>query len=44
MDTKTFIVSGLTGYTVKLIIAVLMTPMIYLGHYLIEKYIAKDGN
>jgi len=44
MDTKTFIISGLTGYTVKLIIAVVMTPMIYLGHYLIEKYIAKDGN
>ncbi len=43
MDTKTFIISGFTGYTVKLLIAVLMTPMIYLGHYLIEKYIAKDG-
>jgi queuosine precursor transporter len=43
MDTKTFIISGFTGYTVKLIIAVLMTPMIYMGHYLIEKYIAKDG-
>jgi len=43
MDTKTFIISGLTGYTVKLIIAVLMTPMIYLGHYLIEKHIAKDA-
>jgi queuosine precursor transporter len=39
MDTKTFIISALTGYSVKLIIAVLMTPMIYLGHYLIEKYI-----
>jgi uncharacterized integral membrane protein (TIGR00697 family) len=44
MDTKTFIISALTGYSVKLIIAVLMTPMIYLGHYLIEKYLAKDGN
>lgn len=43
MDTKTFIISGLTGYSVKLVIAVLMTPMIYLGHALIEKYIAKDG-
>jgi uncharacterized integral membrane protein (TIGR00697 family) len=43
MDTKTYIISGFTGYTVKLIIAVLMTPMIYLGHYIIEKYIAKDG-
>lgn len=44
MDFKTYLISGFTGYTVKLIIAVLMTPMIYLGHYLIEKYLAKDGN
>ena len=44
MDTKTYIISGFTGYSVKLVIAVLMTPMIYLGHYLIEKYLAKDGN
>ena len=43
MDTPTFIVSAFTGYTVKLIIAVLMTPLIYLGHSLIEKYIANDG-
>lgn len=43
MDTKTYIISGLTGYTVKLVIAIGMTPMIYLGHSLIEKYIAKDG-
>ena len=39
MDTQTFIISAFTGYTVKLVIAVLMTPMIYWGHYLIEKYI-----
>jgi uncharacterized integral membrane protein (TIGR00697 family) len=43
MDTKTYIISGLTGYTVKLVIAVGMTPFIYLGHYFIQKYIAKDG-
>lgn len=39
MDTKTFFLSAMTGYTVKLVIAVLMTPLIYLGHSLIEKYI-----
>ncbi|MEM0542583.1 queuosine precursor transporter [Flavobacterium sp. j3] len=44
MDTKTYVISGFTGYSVKLVIAVVMTPMIYLGHYLIEKYLAKDGN
>lgn len=43
MDFKTYIISGFTGYSVKLVIAVLMTPMIYLGHYMIEKYLAKDG-
>lgn len=43
MDTKTYIFSGFTGYSVKLVIAVLMTPVIYLGHYLIEQYLAKDG-
>ena len=43
MDTKTFIFSAMTGYSVKLGIAVLMTPAIYLGHNLIDKYIAKDG-
>jgi uncharacterized integral membrane protein (TIGR00697 family) len=43
MDFKTYIISGLTGYSVKLIIAILMTPMIYLGHYVIQKYISKDG-
>ena len=43
MDTPTFIISAFTGYGVKLVIAVLMTPLIYLGHTLIEKYIAKDG-
>lgn len=43
MDTPTFIVSAFTGYGVKLAIAVLMTPLIYLGHSLIEKYIAKEN-
>ena len=43
MDTKTFFLSAMTGYSVKLAIAVLMTPLIYLGHNFIDKYIAKDG-
>ena len=43
IDTKMFIASALTGYTVKLLIAVGLTPLIYLGHYVIEKYLAKDG-
>ena len=43
IETKMFVASALTGYTVKLLIAVGLTPFIYLGHYLIEKYLAKDG-
>lgn len=39
MDTATYISSGLVGYGVKLGIAIVMTPLIYLGHGLIEKYI-----
>jgi queuosine precursor transporter len=39
MDTETYLKSGITGYSVKLAIAVLMTPLIYLAHWAIEKYI-----
>jgi uncharacterized integral membrane protein (TIGR00697 family) len=44
MTTEVFIVSAFTGYFVKLIIAILMTPFIYLGHYAIKNYLAKDGH
>lgn len=39
IDFNTFISSGLTGYTFKLAVAILLTPLIYLGHYLIKKYL-----
>lgn len=39
MDTPTYISSGLTGYSVKLVIAIALTPIIYLAHWLIGKYI-----
>lgn len=42
INFDTFISSALTGYTFKLCVAVLLTPLIYLGHYLIKKYLAKD--
>jgi uncharacterized integral membrane protein (TIGR00697 family) len=34
-----FINVGFTNYTGKLIIAVALTPLIYLGHFLIERYL-----
>jgi queuosine precursor transporter len=44
MTTDVYIVSAFTGYFVKLIIAIGMTPMVYLGHYLIDTFLAKkDG-
>lgn len=39
IDTETYIASAFTGYFVKLGIAILMTPLIYLGHNIIEKYL-----
>jgi queuosine precursor transporter len=42
INFSTFISSALTGYTFKLCIAVLLTPVIYLGHYLIKKYLKEE--
>jgi uncharacterized integral membrane protein (TIGR00697 family) len=42
MSTEVYIASAFTGYFVKLIIAVCLTPVIYLGHALIEKYLQKS--
>jgi hypothetical protein len=42
INFDTFITSALTGYTFKLIIAIVLTPLIYLGHYTIKKYLADE--
>lgn len=42
MSTETFINAALTGYTFKLIIAIALTPLIYLGHGLIDKYLGDE--
>lgn len=39
ISTTDYIASAFTGYFVKLIITILLTPFIYLGHSIIEKYI-----
>jgi queuosine precursor transporter len=38
INFETFITSALTGYVFKLSIAVLLTPLIYLGHNTIKKH------
>lgn len=42
IDFETFIGSALTGYTFKLGIALLLTPLIYWGHRLIKNYLDSD--
>lgn len=42
MTTDIYIKSAFTGYSVKLIIAIVLTPLIYLGHYWIKRYLAND--
>lgn len=42
MTTSVFLNAALTGYTFKLIIAVVLTPLIYVGHSVIEKYLGDE--
>lgn len=46
INEETFVASAFTGYSVKLLIAIGLTPLIYLGHYLIDNYLGteKHGN
>ena len=37
-----YMITAGTGYTAKLAIAVLITPLIYLGHWLIHKYLGEE--
>lgn len=36
-----FVKASLTGYIVKLIIAVALTPLIYAGHFMVDKYLGE---
>jgi queuosine precursor transporter len=42
MNFETFVTSALTGYTFKLSIAVVLTPLIYLGHGIIKKHMSAE--
>lgn len=42
INFDTFISSALTGYVFKLTVAVLLTPLIYLGHHIIKKYLSEE--
>lgn len=43
INFETFISSALTGYSFKLAIAVLLTPLIYLGHNWINIYLSEEN-
>jgi queuosine precursor transporter len=34
---------GITNYIYKFSIAILLTPLIYMGHYLIDRYLGKEN-
>jgi uncharacterized integral membrane protein (TIGR00697 family) len=42
INSETFVASAFTGYSVKLLIAIGLTPLIYLGHYLIDNYLGTE--
>jgi uncharacterized integral membrane protein (TIGR00697 family) len=42
INFETFLSSAIIGYTFKLGIAILLTPLIYLGHHLIKKYLSEE--
>lgn len=42
MSTMQIIAVGLVGYFYKFIIAIILTPVIYLGHTLIDKYLGHE--
>ncbi|MDF1674459.1 MAG: queuosine precursor transporter [Vicingaceae bacterium] len=42
MSASEYVNAALTGYTFKLIIAIVLTPLIYLGRYLVNNYLGKE--
>lgn len=43
IDSSTFVSSALTGYSFKLCVAVALTPLIYVGHAIIGKYMKEEN-
>ena len=41
-STKQLIAIGITNYLYKFIVAILLTPLIYLGHGVIDKYLGRE--
>ncbi len=41
-STKQIIAIGITNYIYKFVVAILLTPLIYVGHNVIDKYLGKE--
>lgn len=41
-SSKQLIAIGLTNYIYKFCVAILLTPLIYIGHYFIDRYLGKE--
>ncbi len=42
-STQQIVAIGITNYIYKFSVALLLTPVIYLGHYLIDRYLGKEN-
>lgn len=42
-STKQIVAIGITNYIYKFLVAIALTPLIYLGHALIDKYLGKEN-
>lgn len=42
-SNQQIIAIGITNYIYKFLVAILLTPLIYLGHYIIDRYLGKEN-
>jgi hypothetical protein len=42
-STSQIMAIGITNYLYKFFVAILLTPLIYGGHYLIDRYLGKEN-
>jgi queuosine precursor transporter len=42
MSLSTYFEVAPTNYLLKILIAILLTPLVYLGHYLVRRYLERS--
>jgi uncharacterized integral membrane protein (TIGR00697 family) len=43
LSNEQIIAIGITNYIYKFSVAILLTPLIYIGHYFIDRYLGKEN-